>query len=284
MLTIASRGRLAAIVPRAARSFAASPWGTDHWRHDKQEFITWVRRAVKEDTSRERREFYGFCALSFGDVDTDKDGFINVRQFDRLLETVAATPRRFGLAPQSTLNYEDRLAQHKALFDRLDTAGGPARGVIAMDQFVDWATDHLLERLEHIPEGDVSLLHPENYTQQQYLDFIEVAVNDKTSYHRSSFYNFMLNIFVESDESCSGRVNRAQFEALLTRAAMVPRHFGLAPPEVDKATRDKMFKDIELRRGDQRTGFVTFRKFYEWSIDHIAELIRLHKAGKVKAL
>jgi hypothetical protein len=280
MLTIASRSRLAAIVPRAARPFAASPWGADHWRHDKHEFITWVRRAAKEEKSRERREFYAFCSISFGDVDTDKDGFINHRQFDRLLETVAATPRRFGLAPQSTLNYDDRLAQHKALFDQLDTAGGPARGKIGMDQFVDWATDHLLERLDKIPEKDVSLLHPENYTEKEYLDFIEIADKDKTSYTRSSFYNFMLNIFVEADESCSGRVNRAQFDALLSRAAEIPRHFGLAPPEVDKATRDKMFDSIELRRGDERTGYVTFRKFYEWSIDHIALKIRLHKAGK----
>jgi len=280
MLTIASRSRLAAVVPRVARPFATNPWGADHWRHDKQEFISWVGRAATEEQSRERREFYAFCAISFGDVDTDKDGFINLRQFDRLLETVAATPRRFGLAPQSTLNYDDRLAQHKSLFDRLDTAGGPARGLIAMDQFVEWASDHLITRLDNIPEKDVSLLHPEKYTEKEYLDFIEIAVNDKTSYNRSSYYNFMLNIFVEADESCSGRVNRAQFENLLNRAASTPRHFGLAPPDVDKATRDKMFDSMELRRGDHRTGYVTFRKFYEWSIDHIAMKIRLHRAGK----
>jgi len=280
MLTIASRSRLAAIVPVGARPFAASPWGTDHWRHDKQEFIAWVRKATSDLKSRERREFYAFCCLSFGDVDTDKDGFINYRQFDRLLETVAAAPRRFGLAPQSTLNYDDRLAQHKALFDTLDTAGGPARGKIAMDQFVAWADEHLMGKLDSIPEKDVSLLHPEKYTEKEYLDFMEIAVNDKTSYNRSSYYNFMLNIFVEADESCSGRVNRAQFKALLTRAAQIPRHFGLAPPDVDDTVRDSMFDSMELRRGDHRTGYVTFRKFYEWSLDHIAELIRLHRGGK----
>jgi hypothetical protein len=280
MLTTASRSRLAAIAPLGARSFAASPWGSDHWRHDKQEFIAWVRRAAKVEDSRERKEFYAFCSLSFGDVDTDKDGFINYRQFDRALETVAAVPRRFGLAPQSTLSYDDRLAQHKALFDRIDRAGGPARELIGMDQFVEWAHEHVLGKLDTIPEKDVSLLHPENYTQKEYLDFIEIAVNDKTSYNRSSFYNFMLNIFVEADESCSGRVNRAQFEKLLSRAAEIPRHFGLAPPEVDQAFRDKMFESMELRRGEHRTGYVTFRKFYEWSLDHIAEKIRQHKGGK----
>merc|ERR1712157_215791 len=183
-------------------------------------------------------------------------------------------------APQSTMDYDERLKQHKALFDSIDARDGPARGVIAMDQFLEWAFERVLGKIGSIPEKDVALLHVENYTQKEYLDFIEIAVNDKTSYNRSSFYNFMLNIFVEADESCSGRVNRAQFDALLCRAAQVPRHFGLAPPDVDKAARDKMFDSMELRRGGQRTGFVTFRKFYEWSIDHIAEKIRLHKAGK----
>merc|ERR1712064_81781 len=42
---------------------------------------------------------YGFLALSFGDVDTDKDGLINAEQFDQLLAEVAALPRRYGLAP-----------------------------------------------------------------------------------------------------------------------------------------------------------------------------------------
>lgn len=279
MLSIASRSRVAAIAP-GARAIAASPWGTDHWRHDKQEFIHWASKAAKDEKSRQGREFFAHCAVCFGDVDTDKDGFINYRQFDRLLETVASTPRRFGLAPQSTMDYDERLKQHKALFDSIDARDGPARGVIAMDQFVEWAFKHVIGKVGSIPEKDVALLHAENYTEKEYLDFVEIAVNDKTSYNRSSYYNFMLNLFVEADESCSGRVNRAQFDALLNRAAKVPRHFGLAPDVVDTATRDKMFDAMELRRGDKRTGFVTFRKFYEWNLEHTAAKIRAHRAGK----
>merc|ERR1711879_988475 len=128
---------------------------------------------------------------------------------------------------------------------------------IAMDQFVEWAFKHVIGKVGSIPENDVALLHAENYTEKEYLDFVEIAVNDETSYNRSSYYNFMLNLFVEADKSCSGRVNRAQFDVLLNRAAKVPRHFGLAPDVVDTATRDKMFDAMQLRRGDKRTGFVT---------------------------
>jgi len=72
MLSIASRSRVAAVAP-GARAIAASPWGTDHWRHDKQEFIRWATKAAKDEKSRQGREFFAHCAVCFGDVDTDKD-------------------------------------------------------------------------------------------------------------------------------------------------------------------------------------------------------------------
>merc|ERR1712107_547559 len=76
----------------AARTFSASPWGTDHWRHDKQAFKAWAKEASEPGSSKAKRELYGFLALSFGDVDTDKDGLINAEQFDQLLAEVAALP------------------------------------------------------------------------------------------------------------------------------------------------------------------------------------------------
>merc|ERR1712107_900154 len=73
-------------------------------------------------------------ALAFGDVDVDKDGSINLEQFDRLLESVAAVPRRYGLAPVSTATPLERQMAQKKLFDQLDTKAGPARGMLGLDQ------------------------------------------------------------------------------------------------------------------------------------------------------
>merc|ERR1711953_203247 len=185
--------------PASSRAFAAaSPWGTDHWRHSKAAFKDWTKAAVAPGVSKEKREFYGFCALAFGDVDTDKDGFINLEQFDRLLEKVAAVPRRYGLAPMSTEDYVARLVRHKAIFDAVDTKNGPARSVIGLDQFTEWAFEHVVVKIGQIPAKDVGLYHVEDYTEEEYIGFIERAVNNPGSYEHASFYNFILNCFVEA--------------------------------------------------------------------------------------
>merc|ERR1712187_445091 len=134
---------------------AASPWGTDGWRHDKNAFKAWCNAAVEPGITKEKREFFGFLALSFGDVDTDKDGVINLEEFDRLLEKVAAVPRRFGLAPVQTSDALMRQMGHKKIFDRLDTKAGPARGVLGLDQFVEWAFEHVAGRVTRVPAKDV---------------------------------------------------------------------------------------------------------------------------------
>lgn len=262
------------------RAFSSqSPWGSDHWRHDKKAFIQWCNDAQNMDGSA-RREFYGFCSLAFGDVDTDKDGFINAEQFDRVLEKVAALPRRYGLAPLSTENSAERLARHKKIFDWLDTKDGPARGVLGLDQFMAWTFEHVGGKILEIPKGDVGLYHVEDYSEAEYIGFIERAVNNPGSYEHASFYNFILNCFVEADTQCHGRINYEQFGKLLTRAATVPRHFGLAPAEVDEAVRKEMFEKMELKRDGVRQGFVTARKFWEWTVEHTKMKINLQKEGK----
>merc|ERR1712107_600824 len=257
---------------------AASPWGTDHWRHSKAAFKDWTKAAVAPGVSREKREFFGFCALAFGDVDVDKDGFINLEQFDRLLESVAAVPRRYGLAPVSTQSTLERQMAHKKLFDQLDTKAGPARGVLGLDQFVEWAFDHVISKIGKVPANDVGLYQVQDYTEQGYIGFVERAVNNPGSYEHASFYTFILNCFVEADEQCEGRITYDQFDKLLSRAAVVPRHFGLPrqSPALRPARRCLMNSSLCVVT---KTGYVTARTFWEWTVVHVKGMIELQKAG-----
>merc|ERR1719330_1652217 len=88
-------------------------------------------------------------------------------------------------------------------------------------------------------------------------------------------YKFLLTIFVEADVNCKGTINRQEFDAIVDRAAMVPRQFGLAPPGSSKELRDKIFN----RMDDNNSGTITFRKFVNWTVTHAKGKIHDHRSG-----
>ena len=98
-------------------------------------------------------ELHGLLAMRFGDTVVDKDGKINAAESDGLCEDIAALPRRFGLAPSWEKEYgtiDRRTASRKAMHDMLDLRQGPLRGWIGLEQFVNWATDHLIAKVASI--------------------------------------------------------------------------------------------------------------------------------------
>lgn len=249
-------------------------WGADAWRYDKGAFKKWVTASGVEG-SIESRQMYAHLASCFGDCDVDKTGFINASQFDRLLEITAALPRRFGLAPSWRVEYgtvEKRQLARKAMFDAIDSKGGAPRGKIAMYQFVSWAREHLSGKAHQLAEmkGDVALRHIEDYTEAEYLAWLDQAVNKPDSAAYANLYNYLLTSFVEADNGAKGRISFEEFDQLVDIAAKTPRFFGLAPDTSDTATRRAMFKSMEaLDKHSTNTGFVTFRKFLEFTRSHV---------------
>ena len=66
----------------------------------------------------------------------------------------------------------------------------------------------------------------------------------------------------------------AEFDNLLSRAAEVPRTFGLALPEASKDVRKQFFDSME----DKQMGGVTFRLLLAWTIEHSKGKIALNRA------
>jgi len=267
---------------QALRTFAtaASPWGSDIWRYDKNSFLEWAAKASADPNSVARRELYGMLAMRFGDTDVDKDGKINHQEFDRLCEDVASLPRRFGLAPSWEKEYgtvERRTASRRAMFDMLDLRQGAPRGWIGLEQFVKWAIDHLITKVASIDmHADVDYYHIENYGEIQYLAHLEKAVTQPNSEEHATLYEFLLAIFTEADARSTGVITFKEFDGLLSRAAEVPRFFGLAPPDASKEIRKKFFDTME----DKQMGGVTFRMFLAWTMEHSKAKIALQKTGK----
>jgi len=279
MLSTVSRS---AVRTPAVRAFAAvpSPWGSDAWRYDKNAFQAWASEAVTKKGSAAQRELYGMLAMRFGDTDVDKDGKINAAEFDSLCEDVASLPRRFGLAPSWEKEYgnvERRTASRKAMFDMIDLRQGPARNWIGLEQFVRWAQDHIITKVGTIDaSAEVDLYHVEQYGETQVLAFLDKATSDINSREHASLYEFLLAVFTEVDGRSSGVLTFKEFDALLTRAAQVPRTFGLAPPDASAEFRKAAFEKME----DKAMGGVTFRTLVAWTTEHAKGKIADQKAGK----
>jgi len=271
----------AAFRPVAVRAFAAhNPWGSDAWRHNKNSFKSWCKDAVVPGT-KAQREFYGFLAVAFGDVDANKDGLISATEFDLLLEKVAALPRRYGMAPSWEKEYggdrKKRQNARKAMFDALDTRNGPARGYLGLKQFVRFANDHVLKKVATLDmKSKVDFAHIEEYDEATFLNYLEHAVNNPTSGAYASLYEFLLSVFVEADVSNKGTINRAEFDLIVDTAAAVPRQFGLAPSGSSKELRDRIFNSMD----DNNSGTITFRKFIAWTVAHAKKKVELHRAGQ----
>jgi hypothetical protein len=255
----------------------ASPWGSASWRYDKTAFLRFCQGASLDTPGPAKREWNGFLALSFADVDADKDGKISAAEFDVLCENVATLPRRFGLAPTWQIEYggdvAKRTAARKKMFDAIDGMHGPTRGWIGCAQFIHWATTHVSSKVAGAKVTGVDFNHVTDYSKQDFLKAIDNALHDPKSADYQNFYEFLLTIFVEEDHQCKGVVNKEGFARLVDRAAYVPRHFGLAPPSADAARVAELYAAME----DDRLGGVTFRKFLEWTTEHTKAKIEAHK-------
>lgn len=262
---------------RSRCASTASPWGVSAWRHDKTAFLKFCEEASADTPGAAKREWNGFLALQFADVDGDKDGKITAVEFDVLCESVAKLPRRFGLAPTWEVEYDGDVAKRTAarekMFHAIDGMHGPTRGWIGCAQFIHWATAHVSGKVAEVTKTAVDFNHVDNYSKKDFLKAVDKAVHDPKSAEHQNFYEFLLTVFVEEDHACKGVVDRAGFARLVDRAAHVPRHFGLAPPSADAARITELYEQME----DKRFGGVTFRKFLEWTTEHTKAKIEAYK-------
>jgi len=242
---------------------AASPWGADAWRHDKDAFKAWTTAAVNDPTGSEARQMYGFLSIAFGDVDADKDGLITVREFDHLCEKVAALPRRYGMAPSWQKEYgnslEGRTAARKTMFNTI--TGYQDR--MSLDQWCTFANTHVNAKVATIDHKRCDFNHLEKSNVAQFLKYITLAMEDPQSGPYASFFEFILCLFVEADGACRGKINFDQFDVLADKAAAVPRFYGLAPEGKCSVTRKEIFDNMSCHEG-----YITFDDFLAWTIKH----------------
>lgn len=162
------------------------------------------------------------------------------------------------------------------MFDAIDgSAGHKPRGKIAMGQFIDWTTKHVLGKVATLEgeTGRVAFRHVDQFTKEEYIAYVDEAVNKPDSIASTTLYNYLLTLFVEADKECKGKISFEQFDDLVNIAAATPRHFGLAPQSRDAAARREMFEAMD----STKSGFITFRKFLRFVREHAREKVAHYK-------
>lgn len=262
-----------------------APWGGGcAWQCDKTSFKEFCVRAVNGNpSSRDRKELYGFLAECFLDADSDRDGLVSMDEFDFLIERAASLPRRFGLAPSWVECYGDvegRQRARKEMFRQMDK---DQSGKIGMEEWVEFTMAHIAEKVRTLAPGTVDFSHLERSTQEEFVSFLEVAMQNRHSEQYKALYEHLFKTFVEKDVMVKGAINFEEFDLLIEEAAKAPRTLGLAPQAhqaYDSAahrqeSRKQLFDTMDKDKG----GTITFDEYLGWAVSHIAQKIQEFRAG-----
>jgi len=99
----------------------------------------------------EYKEFYRFLMACFMEADSDRDGKVNLVEFDQMVEKAGAFPRSHGLAPPTWQMFKtvaERTAARKQHFEAMDKSG---QGYISFEQWLDFTYDHVCKKVLELP-------------------------------------------------------------------------------------------------------------------------------------
>merc|ERR1712190_513665 len=222
-----------------------------------------------------RRELYDFLCECFMDADSKKDGLVKAAEFDFLVEKAATLPRRFGLAPMWTEQYND-IAQRQVgraqMFATMDTDGN---GSIGLEEWINFSLKHIAEKVRTMPTATVDFNNLAAVGVHGFVQFLRKALSNTQSEEYKELYSFLFRNFVEADTDQKGSITLEQFDVLVEKSAAAPRQLGLAPASAamfasvqDRvAARQQLFNVMDA----DGSGTITFQEYLSYTTQHIAD-------------
>merc|ERR1712039_954898 len=249
--------------------------GLRPWQVEKGAFKRWVRSAINYPSSSERRELYDFLCECFMDADSDKDGLVRAAEFDFLVEKAATLPRRFGLAPMWTEQYNDvaqRQAGRAQMFEQMDI---DKSGSIGLEEWINFSLQHIAEKVRTMTAATVDFNNLAAVGVTGFVQFLRKALSNTWAEEYKELYSFLYRNFVEADTDQKGTITLEQFDVLVEKSASAPRQLGLAP------TSASMFPSVQARVESRKqlfdamdadkSGTITFQEYLLYTTQHIAE-------------
>jgi len=111
--------------------------------------------------------------------------------------------------------------------------------------------------------------------------FCKAAIENPSGKERKELYGFLAECFLDADADRDGLVKEDEFDALVERAASLPRRFGMAPSWTEiygdvqhrRQGRHQMFVQMDAHK----RGAIGLEDWVAFSIAHISEKVRTMK-------
>merc|ERR1712193_443172 len=194
-----------------------------------------------------------------------------MNHFDNLIEEAAVLPRRYGYAPKTEDMFPNKSARESARVKQFKAMDVEGVGYITLNQWIRFATEHILGKLHHIPK-DVLTGKADDITKQEFIDFVKKAINPRNEEHKE-LYRFLVRTFQAGDVSGYGEVGPAEFDEMIECAAAAPRRFGLAPKTEDmfKTDQERLINRMTLfsQMDTTSSGKITFDGWLNYAMKHI---------------
>jgi len=192
----------------------------------KEDFIWFIKRAIKDKKSASYSELYHCLIKMFVDTDTNKDGLVSRGSFSKLIDMAASIPRMYGYAPTDAELYktEDEKEQaRRKMFDSMDLK---ATGVITVDEWLKFCMEHIIAKAATLAA------HPilDHGNLDEFKAFVKAALVIGSP-ENTEMYWFLLELFTEADSDKDGIVMLTEFSAMLDEALESPKKLGMSHPD-----------------------------------------------------
>merc|ERR1712243_270498 len=173
----------------------------------KEDFIWFVKKAVKDQKSYSHSEMYHSLLKLFVDADTNKDGLVSKASFSKLIDAAASVLRAYGYAPADSELYKteaEKDAARQKMFDSMDLK---STGVITFDEWLKFCREHIAAKTATMDP------HPiiDQGSVDEYKKFIKTAINKIDSTEAVELYWYMLEIFTLHDVEKTGLLRARLF-------------------------------------------------------------------------
>jgi len=192
----------------------------------KEDFIWFIKRAIKDKKSDSYAELYHCLIKMFVDADTNKDGLVSRGSFSKLIDMAASIPRMYGYAPSDAELYkteEEKEQARQKMFDSMDLK---ATGVITVDEWLKFCMEHIIAKTATLTA------HPilDHGNLEEFKAFVKAALVIGSSAN-TEMYWFLVELFTESDFDRDGIVMLSEFSGMLDEALKTPKKLGMTHPD-----------------------------------------------------